>query len=76
MTALESGELNSQHERELRHSEGSGMLIGDPHGEGSNTSSTNKESNLSQRTENSILRMNEMELRCPEGNSMLIGEQC
>ncbi len=48
MTALESGELNSQHERELRRSEGSGMLIGDPHGEGSNTSSTNKESNLSQ----------------------------
>ncbi len=29
VTALESGELNSQHER-LRRSEGSGMLIGDP----------------------------------------------
>ncbi len=30
VTAPESGELNSQHERELRRSEGSGMLIGDP----------------------------------------------
>ncbi len=30
MTAPESGELNSQHERELNRSEGSGMLIGDP----------------------------------------------
>ncbi len=28
--ALKNGELNSQHERELRRSEGSGMLIGDP----------------------------------------------
>ncbi len=28
--ALGSGELNSQNERELRCSEGSGMLIGDP----------------------------------------------
>ncbi len=32
--ALGSGDLNSQNERELRCSEGSGMLIGDPHGEG------------------------------------------
>ncbi len=38
--ALGSGEFNSQNERELRRSEGSGMLIGDPHGEGSNASST------------------------------------
>ncbi len=30
VTAPESGELNSQHERELNRSEGSGMLIGDP----------------------------------------------
>ncbi len=49
MTALESRELNSQHERELTRSEGSGMLIGNPHGEGSNASSTNKESNLTGR---------------------------
>ncbi len=28
--ALSSGELNHQNERELRRSEGSGMLIGDP----------------------------------------------
>ncbi len=48
MTALESRELNSQHERELTRSEGSGMLIGNPHGEGSHASLTNKESNLSQ----------------------------
>ncbi len=47
MTALENGELKFQHERELRRSEGSGMLIGDPHGEGSNASSNNKENNLS-----------------------------
>ncbi len=30
MTALEIGEANSQYERELRCSEGSVMLIGDP----------------------------------------------
>ncbi len=34
MTALEIGEANSQYERELRRSEGSGMLIGDPLCEG------------------------------------------
>ncbi len=32
--ALESGELIPQNERELRRSEGSGMLIGYPLGEG------------------------------------------
>ncbi len=49
MTALESGELLiPQNERELRRSEGSGMLIGDPLCEGSNASSTNEESDLSQ----------------------------
>ncbi len=40
---LESGELIPQNERELRCSEGSGMLIGDPLGEGSNASSTDSE---------------------------------
>ncbi len=54
MTALESGEANSQYERELRCSEESGMLIGDPLCEGSNASSTNKEL---WRAENSFLRM-------------------
>ncbi len=38
-----SGELIPQNERELRCSEGSGMLIGDPLGEGSNASSTDSE---------------------------------
>ncbi len=39
-----SGELILQNERELRRSEGSGMLIGDPLGEGgSNASSTDSE---------------------------------
>ncbi len=38
--ALGSGELILQNERKLRRSEGSGMLIGDPLGEGSNASST------------------------------------
>ncbi len=33
--ALEGGELIPQNESELRRSEGSGMLIGDPLGEGS-----------------------------------------
>ncbi len=41
--ALGSGELIPQNERELRRSEGSGMLIGDPLGEGSNASSTDSE---------------------------------
>ncbi len=41
--ALESGELIPQNERELRRSEGSGMLIGGPLGEGSNAGSTNSE---------------------------------
>ncbi len=49
MTALESGELISQHERELRRSEGIGKLIGDPHGEESNASSINKEIKLTGR---------------------------
>ncbi len=45
-----SGELLiPRSERELRRSEGSGMLIDDPlFGEGSNASSTNKASDLSQ----------------------------
>ncbi len=70
----------------LRHSEGSGMLIGDPLGEGSSASSTDSEL---WRAENSFLRMratNEelqragdsfvrvRELRCPEGSGMLIGD--
>ncbi len=41
--ALRSGELIPQNERELRRSEGSGMLIGGPLGEGSNAGSTNSE---------------------------------
>ncbi len=41
--ALEGGELIPQNERELRRSEGSGMLIGGPLGEGSNAGSTNSE---------------------------------
>ncbi len=52
--ALGSGELIPQNERELRCPEGSGMLIGDPLGEESSASSTNKEL---WRAENSFLRM-------------------
>ncbi len=49
--------------RELKRPEGSGMLISDPLGEGSNASSTNKESDLSQssgerRTHSSEMRGN------------------
>ncbi len=52
--ALGSGELIPQNERELRCSEGSGMLIGDPLGERSNASSTDSEL---RGAENSFLRM-------------------
>ncbi len=52
--ALERGELILQNERGLRRSEGSGMLIGDPLGEGSNASSTDSEL---WRAEKSTLRM-------------------
>ncbi len=52
--ALEGGELIPQNERELRLSERSDMLIGDPLGEGSKASST--DSKL-WRTENSFPRM-------------------
>ncbi len=52
--ALGSVELIPQNERELRRSERSSMLIGDPLCEGSNASSTNKEL---WRAENSFLRM-------------------
>ncbi len=49
-----SGELLiPRSERELRLSEGSGKLIGGPLGEGSNTGSTNKASELSQRSQSS-----------------------
>ncbi len=51
---LVSGELIPQKERKLRRSEGSGMLIGDPLGEGSSASSTDNEL---WRAENSFLRM-------------------
>ncbi len=49
--------------RELKRPEGSGMLINDPLGEGSNASSTNKESDRSQssgerRTHSSKMRGN------------------
>ncbi len=54
MKALEIREANSQYERELRRSERSGMLIGDPLCEGGTASSTNKEL---WRVENSFLRM-------------------
>ncbi len=60
--------------RELKRPEGSGMLINDPLGEGSNASSTNKESNLSQSSgewRNSDTQ-NERELRRSEGSGMLI----
>ncbi len=71
MTALESGELLiPQNERELRCSEGSGMLIGDPLCEGSNASSTNKE--LWRAGE--LILQNKRELRCPEESGMLIGD--
>ncbi len=60
---LRGGELFTlQSERELRRSEGSGMLINDPLGEGSNASSTNKERDLSQSSgerRNSFYRMRE-----------------
>ncbi len=53
----------------LRCSEGSGILIGDSLGEGSNASSTNEEL---WRARNSFLRVRG--LRCPERSGMLIGD--
>ncbi len=52
--ALGSGELIPQKERKLGRPEGSGMLIGDPLGEGSNAGSTDNEL---WRAENSFFRM-------------------
>ncbi len=52
--ALGSGELIPQNERKLKRSEGSGMIIGDPLGEGSTASSTDNEF---WRAENSFFRM-------------------
>ncbi len=51
-------------------SKGSGMLIGDPLGEGSNASSTDSEL----CGEEKLILQNEMELRRPEGSGMLIGD--
>ncbi len=68
--ALGSGELILQNERELRHSEGSGMLIGDPQGEGSNASSTDSEL---WGAENSSFRMRENS-DAHEGSGKLIGD--
>ncbi len=60
--------------RELKRPEGSGMLINDHLGEGSNTSSTNKESDRSQssREQRNSDTQNERELRRSEGSGMLI----
>ncbi len=62
--------------RKLKRPEGSGMLINDPLGEGSNASSTNKESDRSQSSGERINSdtQNERELRCSEGSSMLIND--
>ncbi len=51
-------------------SKGSGMLIGDPLGEGSNASSTDSELWEAEK----LILQNEMELRRPEGSGMLIGD--
>ncbi len=59
--ALEGGELIPQNERKLRRSDGSGMLIDDPLGEGSKASSYRQ-----QALEDGVLiPQNERELRCP-----------
>ncbi len=58
--ALGSGELIPQNERELRRSEGSVMLIGDPLGEGIKASSTDSEL---WGVVNSFLRMRGTQLR-------------
>ncbi len=62
--------------RELKRPEGSGMLINYPLGEGSNASSTNKESDRSQssRERRNSDTQNENELRRLEGSSMLIND--
>ncbi len=67
--ALEGGELIPQNERKLRRSDGSGMLIDDPLGEGSSASSTHEEL---WRAEKPSLRVRE--LRRPEGSGMLLND--
>ncbi len=67
--ALEGGELIPQNERKHIRSDGSGMLIDDPLGEGSKASST--DSKL-WRTEHSF--PNERELRRSEGSGILIND--
>ncbi len=67
--ALEGGELIPQNERKLRRSDGSGMLIDDPLGEGSSASFTHEEL---WRAEKPFLRVRE--LRRPEGSGMLIND--
>ncbi len=58
---------------ELKRPEGSGTLINEPLSEGSNASSTNKESDLSQssRERRNSDTQNERELRRSEGSGML-----
>ncbi len=68
---LWSGELLiPRSERELRRSEGSGMLIGDPLGEGSSASF------YQQRAPESgeLIPQNERVLRRSEGSGVLIGD--
>ncbi len=80
MTAPESGELISQHEGELRCSEGSGMLIGTLYGDGSNASSTDNGRSDTRATYHQAMGRGELhsqyerELRRPEGSGMLIGD--
>ncbi len=60
MRSSKSGELIPQNERKLRRSDGSGVLIDDPLGEGSKASST--DSKLWRTNE---IPQNERELRRP-----------
>ncbi len=63
-TSSGGGELIPQNERELRRSEGSGMLIDDPLGEGSKASSTASSGGGTHS-------QNERKLRRSEGSGML-----
>ncbi len=72
--ALGSGELIPQNERELRHSEGSGMIIGGPLVRGAMLARPIRRATYHRALgSGELIPQNERELRRSEGSDMLIG---
>ncbi len=73
--ALGSGELILQNERELRRSEGSGMLIGDLLVRGAMLARPTRRATYHRALgSRELIPQNERELRCSEGSGMLTGD--